>query len=58
MLYRLAFPNTELLVCPIHSFNITKENWYKSENGVKRVLGELARCGNQFENDMMDYLSV
>lgn len=56
MFYKLAFPDMELLVCPIHSFNITKENWYKSEYGIKRVLGELARCGNQFEADIMNYL--
>lgn len=56
MLYQMAFPDTELKVCPVHCYNITKENWYKSEQGIDRVLGELARCGYQFVQDVKDYL--
>ncbi len=58
MLYKLAFPDTELIVCPVYSFDITRENWYLTEYGTKRVLGELARCGNQFESDILNYLSL
>ena len=36
----------------LHCYNITKENWYKTEKGTERVLGELARCGNQFVGDL------
>ena len=56
MLYQMAFPNVKIKVCPVHCYNITKENWYKSEQGVNRVLGELARCGNQFVDDIKEYL--
>lgn len=56
MLYQLAFPDTEIKACPVHCYNITKENWHKSEAGIDRVLGELARCGNQFVGDMKQYL--
>ncbi len=56
MLYQMAFPNVEIKVCPVHCYNITKDNWYKSEQGVDRVLGELARCGNQFVEDIKEYL--
>lgn len=56
MLYQLAFPEVELKVCPVHCFNITKDNWYMSEKGIDRVLGELARCGNQFSEDIKEYL--
>ena len=56
MLYQLAFPETELLVCPVDCDGITKDNWYQSEHGVDRVLGELARCGNQFVGDIKEYL--
>ncbi|MBE6621051.1 MAG: YdcF family protein [Ruminococcaceae bacterium] len=56
MLYQMAFPDVEIRVCPVHCFNITKENWYKSEQGIDRVLGELARCGNQFIGDIKAYL--
>ena len=56
MLYQMAFPNVEIKVCPVHCYNITKDNWYKSETGIDRVLGELARCGNQFVGDIKQYL--
>ena len=56
MLYQMAFPDVELKVCPVHCYNITKENWYKTEHGIDRVLGELARCGNQFVGDIKAYL--
>ena len=55
-LYSLVFPGTKFYVCPVVCMGITKENWYKTEQGINRVLGELARCGNQFANDIMEYL--
>lgn len=57
MLYQMAFPNVDIKVCPVHCYNITKENWFKTEKGTDRVLGELSRCGNQFVGDIKDYLS-
>ena len=56
MLYQMAFPNVELKVCPVHCFNITKDNWYTTEQGMERVFGELTRCGNQFVGDVKDYI--
>ncbi|MBE5782963.1 MAG: YdcF family protein [Clostridiales bacterium] len=56
MLYQMAFPDTKIRVCPVHCYNITKENWYQTEQGIDRVLGELARCGNQFAGDIKAYL--
>lgn len=56
MLYQMAFPDTEIKVCPVHCYNITKDNWYKTEQGIDRVLGELSRCGNQFVGDIKEYL--
>lgn len=56
MLYQMAFPNVDIKVCPVHCYNITKNNWYKSEKGIDRVLGELARCGNQFVGDIKQYI--
>lgn len=58
MLYQMAFPNVDIKVCPVHCFNITKDNWYMTEQGIDRVLGELARCGNQFVDDAKSYLSL
>ena len=56
MLYQLAFPETALRVCPVCCLGITKDNWYKTEKGIDRVLGELARCGGQFAGDIKAYL--
>lgn len=56
MLYQMAFPDTQITVCPVHCYNITADNWYKSEKGIDRVLGELTRCGNQFVGDIKEYL--
>ncbi len=56
MLYQLAFPNVDFIVCPTCCLNITKENWYKTEQGIDRVLGELSRCGNQFIQDVKTFL--
>ena len=56
MLYQMAFPEVDIKVCPVHCYNITKDNWYESKTGIDRVLGELARCGNQFVADIEQYL--
>jgi len=56
MLYQMAFPDTKFYVCPVVCMGITRDNWYKSEQGIDRVLGELARCGNQFVGDIKEYL--
>ena len=56
MLYQMAFSNTKFYVCPVVCMGITKDNWHKTEQGIDRVLGELARCGNQFVGDIKGYL--
>ncbi len=58
MLYQMAFPDVEMKVCPVNCYNITRENWYTSERGIDRVLGELARCGNQFVGDIKRYIAA
>ncbi|MCK9251928.1 MAG: YdcF family protein [Eubacteriales bacterium] len=46
--YQLAFPEAEIQVVPVDVYGITRGNWFRHDDGVNRVLGELARCGNQF----------
>lgn len=57
MCYQLAFPDVNFYIHPIPYYEadilISKDNWYKSEVGIKRVLGELQRCGNQFNEDIL-----
>lgn len=49
MLYSIAFPEVEILVCPVDVYGVTQATWWQTSDGRKRVLGELARCGQQTE---------
>lgn len=49
MFYSHAYPDTQFFVCPVDVDGITKENWFKTENGIDNVMGELSRCGGQFK---------
>lgn len=53
MLYQLAFPDVKFLVSPVSVQGITKGNWYQTDYGIRRVLGELSRCGDQFADDFI-----
>lgn len=51
MFYQFSFPNTDFIVIPVDNligYHISKDNWYKTDIGQKKVLGELARLGLQF----------
>jgi uncharacterized SAM-binding protein YcdF (DUF218 family) len=48
MYFQSFYPNAEFIVCPSDTQGIDKQGWFKSNYGIERVLGELARCGNQF----------
>jgi hypothetical protein len=51
MFYQMAFPDTTFLVSAMPGYDITKDNWFCSDYGIQRVMGELSRCGNQFAED-------
>lgn len=53
MFYQMAFPETTFYLSTVNGFGISKENWYKTDYGIGRVMGELSRCGNQFEEDFI-----
>lgn len=48
MSYQAAFPSVEFTVIAVPGYDITKENWFLYEESISRVLGELARIGDQF----------
>lgn len=52
MYYQEQFPDTEFLVCPVVTKGISRENWYRTEQGIETVLGEVERCGGQFHEIM------
>jgi uncharacterized SAM-binding protein YcdF (DUF218 family) len=58
MFYQLAFPDSKIYIVPVDCYGVNRDNWHKQEYGIDRVLGELARCGNQFSGDMKEYLRV
>ena len=55
--YQLAFPKTNIKVIPVDVYNITRDNWYKHDYGIDRVMGELSRCGNQFIDEVKEYVN-
>ena len=56
MYYQQQFPETRLLVCPVETKGITKENWFLDADKIDVVLGEMERCGGQFHEIMKDRL--
>jgi uncharacterized SAM-binding protein YcdF (DUF218 family) len=50
MYYQLLYPETEFIICPSETQGINKENWFKADNGIEKVMGELMRCGGQFKD--------
>ena len=55
MYYQWAYPDVRFVVCPVETRGINRENWYKHKYGIKRVMGELMRCGSQFVEAIPDY---
>lgn len=53
--YQLLFPETTFYVCPCEH-PVTADNWYLTEEGIDLVLGEIARCGTQFDRILKDRL--
>lgn len=52
MSFAAELPESELLIIPnALGTGEDKDDWFKSEAGIKRVLGELRRCGEQFSAD-------
>ncbi len=56
MCYQLAFPDARLYIVTFAGFEIAHDNWFKSEYGITRVMGELSRCGQQFTQEWIDEL--
>lgn len=51
MFYQFYFPETEFLIAPVTDtpgLSIARDNWYRTDLGLSRVLGELAKAGTQF----------
>ena len=45
--YQTAFPEADIRVCPAVTPGLGPEDWYLTEAGRRRVLGEVSRMGGQ-----------
>ena len=48
MYYKQQFPETQILVIPVETNGIRRDNWYYSKEKTDVVLGEMSRIGEQF----------
>ena len=51
MYYQANFPDTEFLIAPVY-LDVDRENWYRTDRGRQKVLGELKRLGTQFTPEL------
>jgi uncharacterized SAM-binding protein YcdF (DUF218 family) len=58
MYYQLLYPDTKFLLCPAQTQGLNKDNWYMSDEGIHKVLGELARCGYQFMDILTELMTA
>lgn len=59
MFFQSAFSSAEIIIVPV-DIDVrypSRYNWYMTDEGIKRVLGEVARCGEQInESDIHKFL--
>ncbi|MCI8821110.1 MAG: YdcF family protein [Lachnospiraceae bacterium] len=46
--YQVCFPEAEILVCPVVTKGVSRDNWHRTEQGIDLVLTEMKHCGTQF----------
>lgn len=56
--YQVCFPEARILVCPVVTKGISRENWYRSERGIDLVLTEVKHCGTQFGQILREAASI
>lgn len=50
LFYQMYFPNVDFKVVSFDGFDVSKDNWYKTDYGKQRVFGELKRIKEQVPN--------
>lgn len=55
MYYQVLYPDTQFFVCSTPTLGISRDNWYQTEDGINRILGEVERCGTQFHEIIREY---
>ncbi|MDO4261091.1 MAG: YdcF family protein [Eubacteriales bacterium] len=54
--YQVCFPEAAILVCPTVTKGVSRDSWYRDEQSIRLVLGEMERCGSQFGGIFMEQL--
>lgn len=54
--YQVCFPEAEILVCPVVTKDVSRDNWFLSEKGIRMVLTEVEHCGTQFGEIFMEFM--
>lgn len=57
MFFQSAFDKSEVLMIPVDiRTGENRDDWFKSEKGIQRILGEVKRCGEQLKaTDIMRF---
>lgn len=58
LFYQMYFPDVKFLVITFDGFNISRYNWYKTEYGINRVLGEIDRIGKQVSPELVSNFDI
>lgn len=53
--YQAAFPQADIRVCPVAAPGESRQDWFATEKGRRRVMGEVARLGSQV-NEVFEML--
>lgn len=54
--YQVCFPEARILVCPVVTKGIDRNNWHRSEAGIRTVLTEVEHCGSQFGQIFLEHM--
>lgn len=54
--YQVCFPEAKILVCPVVTKGISRENWHRNEQGIQLVLNEMKHCGTQFYDIFLEHM--
>lgn len=58
MYFNMVFPDSEILIAPAYIEVASKDNWMKSELGIRVITGEMRKIGEQFYNLYLDHFEV
>lgn len=56
LFYKIYFPDVDFKVVTFDGFDVSKDNWHKTDYGKKRVFGELKRIKEQVPNTEIELL--